>query len=216
MAPSAPLTAGQRRALARLSRAGLLEGVFLAGGAAVAHHLEHRISNDLDLFSQDPAFDLEAVRRRATASVGAETIEQSDATLKLRLSNAVIDVVRYPYPLLGRLKRGPEGLRVASLRDLAAMKLAAIAKRGVRRDYWDLYEILTRTRLTLGAACRDYTRKFGVSESDLYHVLRALSWFEDAEADPTAPRGLTDKKWCEIREWFPPRAARELLRRAKA
>ena len=42
---------------------------------------------------------------------------------------------------------------VASLRDLAAMELAAVAKRGVRREYWDLYEILTRTRLTLHGVC---------------------------------------------------------------
>jgi predicted nucleotidyltransferase component of viral defense system len=215
VAAPAPLTVAQRRALAKLRQAGLLEGLVLVGGTAVAYHLGHRISNDLDLFSTDPSFDLDEVRRRAVASLDAETISQSDATLKLRLSDAVVDVVRYPFPSLGRSKTGVEGVKVASLRDLATMKLAAIAKRGVRRDYWDLYEILTRTRLTLRAACRDYIRKFGVSESDLYHVLRALSWFEDAEADPSTPRGLSRKKWREIREWFPRQAARELLRQAK-
>lgn len=215
MASPAPLTAGQRRALATLSQAGLLDGLYLAGGAAVAQHLGHRISNDLDLFASNPSFDLENVRRQAVERLHAETIAQSDATLELRIDDAVIDVVRYPYPLLGRTKRGPEGVHVASLRDLAAMKLAAIAKRGVRRDYWDLFEILTRTRLTLHRACDDYVRKFGVAESDLYHVLRALSWFEDAEADPTPPRGLTAAKWREIRVWFEGQGARELLRRSR-
>ena len=95
------------------------------------------------------------------------------------------------------------------------MKLAAIAKRGVRRDYWDLYEILSQTRLTLHAVCGDYLRKFGVAEADLYHVLRALSWFEDAESDPTPLRGLTRSKWREIRDWFEQHAARELLRRSE-
>jgi hypothetical protein len=99
------------------------------------------------------------------------------------------------------------------MRDLAVMKLAAIAKRGIRRDYWDLYEMLTQTKLTLRAVCDDYVRKFGVSESDLYHVLRALTWFEDAEADPTLPRGLNSAKWRHIRRWFEQHAARELLRR---
>lgn len=47
------------------------------------------------------------------------------------------------------------------------MKLAAIARRGVRRDHWDLYEILTRTRLTLHAVCSDYMHRFGVAEADL-------------------------------------------------
>lgn len=216
MARPAPLTAQQRRALAGLKRAGLLDAVYLAGGAAVAHHLGHRTSNDLDLFSADPGLDLEDVRRRAVEELQAEAVSQSDATLRLRLANAMVDVVRYPYPTLVRARRGPEGIHVASLRDLATMKLAAIAKRGVRRDYWDLYEILTRSRLTLHAVCDDYVRKFGVSETDIYHVLRALTWFEEAEADPTPPRGLNHGRWREIRAWFEQHAAKELLRRSGA
>lgn len=214
MGSATSLTAHQRRALARLSKAGLLRGVYLAGGAAVAHHLGHRQSNDLDLFSVPADVDLDELRRHAVA-LGAETVSQSETTLKLRLSGAMVDVVRYPYPLLGRTKPGPEGIPVASLRDLAVMKLSAIAKRGVRRDYWDLYEILTQTRLTLRRACDDYVQKFGVAEADLYHVLRSLTWFEDAEADPTPPRGLTARTWWNIRGWFEDRAGRELLRRTR-
>lgn len=214
MGDSAPLTAAQRRALARLNEAGLLGGVYLAGGAAVAHHLGHRRSNDLDLFSADRELDLDELRRRAVEH-GAETVSQSETTLKLRLCGAMVDVVRYPYALLGRTRRGPQGVAVASLRDLAVMKLAAIAKPGVRRDYWDLYEVLTTTRITLHQACEDYTRKFGVAEPDLYHVLRALTWFDDAELDPTPPRGLTTRKWRRIRTWFEDRAGRELLRRTR-
>lgn len=215
LARPAPLTAEQRRALAGLNRAGLLDALYLAGGAAVSHHLGHRVSNDLDLFSVDPELDLDSVRRRAVTVLEAEAISQSDATLKLRIADAMVDVVRYPYRALARAQRGPEGIRVASLRDLATMKLAAIAKRGVRRDYWDLYEILTRTRLTLHVACNDYLRKFGVSEADIYHVLRALTWFEEAEADPTPPRGLTHARWRKIRAWFEQHAADELLRRSR-
>ncbi len=210
-----PLTPHQRSALAGLSREGLLDEVYLAGGVAVAHYVRHRRSNDLDLFSISPDLDLDAVRCRAVASLRAETVAQSEATLKMRVSGAMVDVVRYPYRTLGRLRRGPESVRVAPLRDLAVMKLAAIAKRGVRRDYWDLYEILTRTRLTLHTTCDDYLRKFGVAEADLYHVLRALSWFDDAEADPTPPRGLTHRRWGEIRTWFERGAARELVRRSR-
>lgn len=213
MGTLAPLTAAQRRALARLSANGLLEGLYLAGGVAIAHHLQHRRSNDLDFFSEHADFDLERVRRRATETLGAEVIEQSDATLKVRLGGAMIDFVRYPYRTLTRMKRGPEGVRVAGLRDLAVMKLAAIAKRGVRRDYWDLHEILTRTKLTLHKVCEDYVEKFGVSEADLYHVLRALTWFDEAEADRALPRGLTRSKWRAVRDLFEHEAPRELRRR---
>lgn len=124
--------------MARLKRQGILDGVYLAGGVAVAHYLGHRRSNDLDLFAPTSGIDLERVRRHATELLAAEVIAQTDVTLKLRVSGAVIDIVRYPYPTLARTRPGPEGVLVAGLRDLAAMKLAAVAKRGVRRDYWDL------------------------------------------------------------------------------
>ncbi len=93
------------------------------------------------------------------------------------------------------------------------MKLAAIARRGARRDYWDLHEILTRGRVSLRAAGDDYVAKFGVSATDLYHVLRSLGWFEDAESEQILPKGLTKTKWATIRERLTREAARELLRR---
>jgi hypothetical protein len=67
------------------------------------------------------------------------------------------------------------------------MKLAAITKRGARRDYWDLHAMLTCSAVRLPRALDDYRRKFGVAESDIYHVLKALSWFDDAERDDVLP-----------------------------
>jgi hypothetical protein len=56
-----PLTTAQARALARLSEAHVLDDVYLAGGVAVAIHLRHRQSVDLDLFSRDPDLDFDAL-----------------------------------------------------------------------------------------------------------------------------------------------------------
>lgn len=214
LAGVAPLTATQRRALAWLAKDRLLDGLYLAGGVAVAHYLGHRQSRDLDLFSSQADFDLDVLRDNAVSVLKAQVVAQSDVTLTLRVGEAMIDVVRYPYHTLVRTGSGPEGVPIASLRDLAVMKLAAIAKRGVRRDYWDVYEIFTRTRLTLRRTCDDYISKFGVAESDLYHVLRALNWFEEADAETKLPRGLTKKHWERVRAWFEVNAPRELARRA--
>jgi len=94
------------------------------------------------------------------------------------------------------------------------MKLAAIATRGIRRDFWDLHEILASGRCTLQQSMVDYATKFGVAESDLYHVLKALSWFDDAERDEVFPRGLTKGHWKTIVRYFELAARRELERRA--
>jgi hypothetical protein len=90
---------------------------------------------------------------------------------------------------------------VAGLRDLAAMKLATVAGRGLRRDFWDLYEIL-RSGLSIEEAARVYRTRFGRGEGDLYHVARALAYFEDAEAEPVLPKGMTPALWRRIKAYF--------------
>jgi hypothetical protein len=47
--------------------------------------------------------------------------------------------------------------------------------------------------------------------SDSYHVLRALTYFEDAERDPVMPRGPTQERWSEIRRWFAAEVPRVVL-----
>ncbi|MFZ5470076.1 MAG: nucleotidyl transferase AbiEii/AbiGii toxin family protein [Myxococcota bacterium] len=127
--------------------------------------------------------------------------------LALKVGGVPVDLVKYPYPLLEKPLPGPKGVPVAGLRDLAAMKLAAIARRGIKRDFWDLYEI-ARAGVSLTEAARAYRRRFGRSEADLYHVQRALTWFEDAETDPRAPAGLTPALWKRIKAYFREEAPR--------
>jgi hypothetical protein len=93
------------------------------------------------------------------------------------------------------------GLGLAGLRDLAAMKLAAISRRGLRRDFWDLREVV-RSGLTLRECGDAYLQRFGVREADLYHVLRALTYFADAEKDPVFPAGLDASGWDAIKAFF--------------
>jgi hypothetical protein len=94
------------------------------------------------------------------------------------------------------------------------MKLVAIARRGIRRDFWDLFAIINSGATTLGSTLDDYTRKFGIARSDVYRVLRALLWFEEAERD-VMPRGMTPETWKDLRSWFEKAAAVELARRTR-
>lgn len=196
------LAKDQLSALARLKVVAEKEGLYLAGGTAIAVHLHHRRSLDLDLFSLSGEMRLEdvLVEIRKTAPE-LEIVAQTDAAIRTILMGVPVDIVKYPYPLLDPTVPGPEGFPVAERRDLASMKLAAVTRRGLKRDFWDLFA-LANGGLPLREATRAYVVKFGVSQSDLYHVLRSLTYFADAEKDPVYPRGLTEPHWLLIKNYF--------------
>ena len=201
MARRPGLPATQLRALDRLKSVRGIDRFYLAGGAAIAVHLRHRVSNDLDVFGPKRASfaPFQALARPRSHDVKVVTV--GDATLHMEIGGVPVDVVRYPYPLLEEPRSGPAGFPVAGLLDLATNKLAAIAKRGLLRDFWDLYAI-GKSGVTLSEACAAYVKRFHVAESDLYHVTLGLTWFEDAEAETVRPKGMNDKLWKAIRRYF--------------
>jgi Nucleotidyl transferase AbiEii toxin, Type IV TA system len=204
------LAKAQRRALDRLKGVPGIERFYLAGGSAIAIHLGHRRSLDLDLFSASADVDLQALVEAASAVLpDLAILTTTDAAVRLRVGDVPVDLVRYPYAPLDAPETGSEALPVAGLRDLAAMKLAAISRRGLRRDFWDLYA-MTQAGVSLRDAADAYLVKFGVKEADLYHVLRSLTYFGDAEKDPEYPRGLSARRWAAIKAWFQAEAPRLL------
>ncbi len=92
------------------------------------------------------------------------------------------------------------------------MKLAAVARRGLRRDFWDLYVVLTMGRFTLPALLRAYRKRYRRSAADTYHVARALTYFDDAERDDPRVVGLSKREWEVIKQSFRDEAARLVLR----
>lgn len=202
MDPSFRFPPEQLRALAELSRAGMTT-LYLAGGTAVAAHLHHRVSNDLDLFSFEPEADLDALTQAVLSHLSpSQVVSQSVAATSIRAGALAVDIVRYPYPLLEPPSELLSNFPTAGLLDLAAMKMAAIARRGLRRDFWDLFEIATRSDVDLVAACHGYRKRYGVAQADLYHVLLSLTFFADAESEQVMPRGLTVTKWTTIKDFF--------------
>jgi hypothetical protein len=210
MAKPAELPEKQRRALSDLKPLSERLGLYLAGGTALAFHLGHRVSHDLDLFSLRSDLDLKSARAGAVELEDVEVLSLTDATLRFRASGVPVNIVRYAYPLLNAACEGPQGVATASVEDLATMKLSAAAQRGIRRDFWDLEEIFDKGGLSLERALQSYVRRFGVQESDVYHVLRSLSYFDDAEKETIMPDGLTAAKWPAIKASMSKRAAAAL------
>jgi hypothetical protein len=194
------LPEAQREALLRVGPAAKELGFYLAGGTAVALRLGHRVSVDLDWFTdaQLEPLDLAARLREKLPDLAIE--ETGRGMLGGSLGGVRLAFIRYRYPLLAPLD-DPGAFRIASMDDLVCMKLAAAAQRGEKKDLYDIAAICG-TAHGLGEALALYRRKFDLAGSG--HVVMSLAFFDDAEAspDPVAPGGAT---WPEVKrrlaEW---------------
>ena len=87
-----------------------------------------------------------------------------------------------------------DGIRLASLPDIAAMKLNAIANRGGKKDFWDYAELLSH--FTRDEMLQFYATKY--TRDNLWYVEKSLSYLDDAESDPT-PLDLRGRTWEQIK-----------------
>ncbi len=195
------ITDQTRQVLATLGGMELVRPFYLAGGTALALRLGKRISQDLDLFA-----DLERLEEDWRRAVVAElqrayvlTVHQdSPMGLVLEVSGLAVGLYTYGYPLLASSDI-VSGLPVAGLVDIGLMKLDAIAGRGLRKDFYDLYfiaEQLSLTQLFQASAEKfPYTRGFGM------RVLKALVDFDiaDRQEDPLL---LAPVSWEEVKKFF--------------
>lgn len=132
----------------------------------------------------------------------------AEDTLLGELRGIRISFFRYRYPLIAE-PVSVLGITVASLEDIAAMKLDAISRRGTRRDFIDLY-FIAQSGLALPEALQWYQRKYAGLNLNLVHLVKSLAYFADAEADPM-PQMLVDLSWDEVKRFFE-REARSLFK----
>ena len=182
------------------------DGFYLAGGTALALQLGHRTSFDFD-FYRAVDFEPRIVTERFSRGFVAAVATRGTVTGDLR--NIHLSFFRYAYPLICPLIDA-DSLSLASLEDLAAMKLLAIAQRGKKRDFIDLYLLCQRFPLR---KILDWTKeKFPTF--DAYTGLRGLVYFQDAENERPRQgfRLLMPLKWDSVKSYFI-RAAQDEMRR---
>lgn len=104
-----------------------------------------------------------------------------------------VDLVNYPYPWIDNLKK-IEGIRLAGLKDIAAMKIAAITQRGSKKDFIDLYFLLKS--FSFNQIMEFYQQK--ITDGNEWLALRSLTYFDDAEQQPL-PKMFESVTWEEIK-----------------
>lgn len=185
------------RTLHDLEALGVLERCYLAGGTGLALHLGHRRSHDLDFFSGGPV-EPEVLTRSLKTLSGFALTSQAPGTLHATVQDVKISFLAYPYPLLFPLVSFA-GADVADPRDIACMKLSAIASRGTKRDFIDLYFVARQHGL--GQLLEWFKRKYVEVNQNVVHVLKSLTYFDDADKDPL-PDMLVPLSWEEVQRYF--------------
>lgn len=173
--------------------------MYLAGGTALATHLRHRTSRDLDLFTEQP-FDAaqhadmligtfpdfvptDISEGTVNGVLGETKVQFLDASPQHRLVEA---------PLLA-------GIRVAGVEDILAMKIKVVMDRGELRDYFDLMCVEQQTDLDVAEGMTLYLERYRPTtpEQHILQAVRALGYFDDVPDDPGLPvrRSEIEQYW---------------------
>jgi hypothetical protein len=166
--------------------------LYLAGGTGLAVHLQHRKSRDLDFFYHRHSVDLDALAL-TLGELGLFAIsDRSSGTLSGVFSQTRVQFLHADEVALQHLLEPPgmvEGLRVASINDIFALKLGAVAGRGELRDYFDLKTIEEKAGRTVEEGLSLFLARFGgeVSDGVLMPIVRSLGYLDDVDEDAQLP-----------------------------
>ena len=193
------ITEDMRLVLTGFAKTKIGSRFYLAGGTALSLQLGHRHSVDLDFFS--PTEDVPAVRihlDRALASFHSTLADSSWGNLVYLVKDVRLGFYGYGYPLVKPLVE-MEDVRLASMEDIALMKLGALLSRAMRKDFYDLYFICQKIplRRLLDLAPQKYP---SVRDFETQTVKR-LIYFENAEQD-VDPIMLLPITWAAVKEYF--------------
>ena len=157
----------------------LLKDMRLVGGTSLALQYGHRRSVDLDFFgstTEDIDELTSMMQECATNMVKGSCTKNIKAYF---LNGVKVDVVNYCYDWIDE-PVNEDGLRLASDKDIAAMKVNAIMGRGTKKDFVDMYFLLQH--YSFDEIIKLYLQKY--TDGSEYRALLSMSYFADADPQP--------------------------------
>lgn len=152
----------------------MLQGFLLVGGTALSLQIGHRISIDIDFFTQDD-FDTRELLEFLEQTYAFQLQYMHKNTLKGIIGGVFVDLLRHNYKLIDN-PLTIENIKMASIKDIAAMKLNAVAGNGTRvKDFIDIYFLLKKHSFSelIDFYCTKYE-----SRND-FHIIKSLTYFND-------------------------------------
>jgi hypothetical protein len=193
------ITADMRIILNEFTHSEIGAKFYLAGGTALSLQLGHRLSVDLDFFS--PTEDIPSIRpvlEKNLAILHPTLADSAWGNLVYLIKEVRVGFYGYGYGLVSPLIKNPE-VSLASMEDIALMKLDALLTRGARKDFYDLYFICQKIplRQILNLAPQKYP---SIRDFEAQSVKR-LTYFENAEQD-IDPTLLQPARWELVKKYF--------------
>ncbi len=201
------LTPDTKIVFQRLKDISFISEFYLAGGTGLAFQLGHRFSVALDFFGDSP----EAVNYIQRSEIlkclhddpNLRIIWDKEGTLTAYWHDAGVSFFRLDRHPLILEPISIDGIRVASIKEIGAMKLAAILTRGTRKDFVDLYFILQHTSLM--ELFEVSSKKYPYNSAFPVMAVRALAYFDDAEID-IMPEMISPTEWKNVKSFLEKKA----------
>lgn len=117
----------------------------LVGGTSLALQIGHRLSVDINLFGLLNAYRINILKELQLIGE-TKSLQYTDNINIFIVAGIKLDIVNYPYPWLDN-KINEDNIQLAGLKDIAAMKLAAITGRETMKDFIDIHFLLKKFSL---------------------------------------------------------------------
>ncbi|MBQ6725923.1 MAG: nucleotidyl transferase AbiEii/AbiGii toxin family protein [Bacteroidales bacterium] len=180
--------------LRKLSLLPELSQMRLVGGTALALQYGHRQSIDLDFFGEMTNTPDEIINKMSEFG-DCVVLNNQKSILQLVVSGVKVDVIDYSLYKWIDSPVCENGLKLASVQDIAAMKINAIEGRGSRKDFIDVYMLLKK--YSLDEILGFYKQKY--PNYSIFRALLSLTFFEDAERE-SMPIMLIDDSWEQMKK----------------
>jgi len=155
--------------LQKLMKDEMLKDFSLVGGTALSLKIGHRISIDIDLFTTKGFDEMALLKHLANKYPVVLIRDMFNNTILLDIDKIKVDILSHQYPWQKPVET-KEGIRLAPLEDIGAMKLHAIFQNGTRiKDFIDMHFLLEHHPLR--TYLEAYQNKYGGNQAMATHAL---------------------------------------------
>ena len=178
-----------------------LNNYYMVGGTALSLQLNLRESFDFDFCTSD-MFNSDVLLSELKSIGNTEVKQNQKGTIDVLLDGVQVSFFFYQNNLVENIVKNDEipNLRMASILDIAAMKVAAIGGRGAKKDFFDLYNIMKKCNIDTEKLASAVIKKFGTNVNYV-NMIMGLGYFEDAESEEL-PKTFVEYDWNTIKQFF--------------